>query len=120
MEKEPETVYIIVKGIYKIHENIGFDRRSIARFASDCHARSGSGFIRKIIIPKTSCPQLKICIICNRIVNICGIIYLVVEIGRWVKMIELDIPKRLATKAIIGWEYCYERFEPLRASKKAE
>ena len=122
---DPETVYILAKRNYKVHANIGFDRRSTARFASVCDTGAGASFIRKGIIPEAAWPKIQpipnanhVRDANNRQVNICGIIELFVDIGGRGKYIHFNVVERLATEVIIGCDYCDDHVEYIRPRKQ--
>ena len=120
-DTDVESVYILAKRNYKVHANIGFTRRSMARFVTVLDTGASRSFVKKCLLPPSAWrrikplrAQVRIRDAGNRSVNICGTIDLVVELGSRLEVVQFNVVEKLAVDIILGCDFCDKHVEAIR------
>lgn len=124
-KENTEAIYVMVRHNYRVYANTGFKRRQTGRFTVILDTGASSSVIRKDFIPPRMWEKIKnrpdaprIRDASSKRISVSGKIELMVEFWSRVEVISLKFVKSLATKVILGFDFCDKHVESMNPWKK--
>ena len=118
-------LFVLARRNYKIHADLGFTRRDMARFEVTLDTGAGSSFVRKDVIPEKYWPSIRplredvrVRDAGNRSVRIAGTLDLVVNIGSRLETVRFYVVDKLAVTVILGCDFCDKHVDSIRPRKR--